>query len=80
MISKLFEECRWCNGIGKELDGHYPCPDCEGTGIKGGKFALEKFDEFIDKMTKLPVHSIKTIKSTDEDIRINITRNKYENS
>mgnify|MGYP002376299919 CR=1 FL=1 len=44
----MFENCKWCNGGGTE-DGHLPCPDCEGTGMKGGKYAVKKLDELIEK-------------------------------
>lgn len=46
---KMFETCQWCNGEGKE-DGHLLCPDCQGTGMKGGKYAEEKFDEYVEQM------------------------------
>lgn len=52
MDKSIFDKCKWCNGGGKELDGHYPCPDCEGTGMKGGKYAEQQFDEFIDQMER----------------------------
>ena len=45
----MFDNCKWCNGRGTEPDGYYPCPDCEGTGMKGGKYALAKLDELINK-------------------------------
>lgn len=52
MDETMFESCKWCNGGGKESDGHYPCPDCEGTGMKGGKYAEGKFDEYVEEMMK----------------------------
>lgn len=51
--SSIFNSCKWCNGGGREPDGHYPCPDCEGTGMKGGKYAEQHFDDYIEKMMKL---------------------------
>lgn len=48
---KMFESCQWCNGGGTE-DGHLPCPDCQGTGMIGGKYADEKFDEYVEQMMK----------------------------
>lgn len=48
----IFENCRWCNGGGVEIHGHYPCPDCEGTGMKGGKYAESKFDDYLEWMRK----------------------------
>ncbi|MFQ3543483.1 hypothetical protein Q7A53_05305 [Halobacillus rhizosphaerae] len=51
---KLFANCKWCNGSGTERahinDTGYPCPDCEGTGMQGGKFAEEMFDQMIEEL------------------------------
>lgn len=48
----LFENCKWCNGGGKEPDGHYPCPDCQGTGMRGGKYAEDHYHEFLDEQIR----------------------------
>lgn len=34
------QDCKWCNGSGVEFQ-HYPCPDCQGGGYKGGMDAVE---------------------------------------
>ena len=44
----LFEQCKWCNGSGN--DGTGVCPDCECTGLKGGKYAEKRFDDFVEQM------------------------------
>jgi hypothetical protein len=48
----IFEECKWCNGSGDDGGGYNACPDCESTGLKGGRYALEKMDEDIEKQYK----------------------------
>lgn len=48
----LFDECKWCNGSGDDGGGYNACPDCESTGLKGGRYALEKLDEEIEKQYK----------------------------
>jgi RecJ-like exonuclease len=45
----MFEECKWCNGTGDDGGGYNACPDCESTGLKGGRYALEKLDEEIER-------------------------------
>jgi hypothetical protein len=49
MMESLFEECKWCNGSGDDGGGYNACPDCESTGLKGGRYALEKLDEEIER-------------------------------
>lgn len=34
------KDCEWCNGSGVDFQ-HYPCPDCQGGGYKGGMDAVE---------------------------------------
>lgn len=48
-VEKQFEECKWCNGSGDDGGGYNACPDCESTGMKGGRSALELFDKMIEK-------------------------------
>lgn len=42
------DNCIHCNGAGKESDGHYACPDCEGTGYKHGKAAEQYVEHKLD--------------------------------
>ncbi|QST02723.1 hypothetical protein IMZ31_19430 (plasmid) [Pontibacillus sp. ALD_SL1] len=50
----LFQPCAWCSGSGTERahisDTGYDCPDCEGTGMAGGRHAEALFDQQIDNM------------------------------
>ncbi|WP_274853233.1 hypothetical protein [Bacillus methanolicus] len=48
-MDERFETCKWCNGSGDDSGGYGACPDCESTGLKGGRSALEAFDEMIEK-------------------------------
>lgn len=46
----MFNKCQWCNGSGN--DGSGVCPDCECTGYVGGRYAEERFDEYVELMMK----------------------------
>lgn len=48
-MEERFEECKWCNGSGDDGGGYNACPDCESTGLKGGRSALKAFDEIVEK-------------------------------
>ncbi len=48
----MFEKCKWCKGSGDDGGGYNACPDCENTGMKGGRYAVEKFDEYVNQMMK----------------------------
>lgn len=51
-LKKEIEECNWCNGTGDDGGGYNACPDCESTGLKGGRSALEILDKEIEKAWK----------------------------
>ena len=46
---EMFEECEWCNGTGDDGGGYNACPDCESTGMKGGRAAVEAFDQMVEE-------------------------------
>lgn len=41
---KRFQECEWCSGSGDDGGGYNACPDCESTGLKGGRYAAEDME------------------------------------
>lgn len=49
-IDDLLSECKWCKGTGNDGGGYNACPDCESTGLKGGRYALKLHDEQVEKM------------------------------
>ena len=55
---EAIESCKWCNGSGYDSHSESDCPDCEGTGLKGGNEALPLFDQYIDHLAR--VHENKT--------------------
>ena len=46
------ESCKWCNGSGYDSYSESDCPDCEGSGLKGGNKALSVFDEYIEHLAR----------------------------
>ena len=46
---EIFEECKWCGGSGDDGGGYNACPDCESTGLKGGRSAVEAMDRAIEE-------------------------------
>lgn len=43
-----FEECKWCKGSGDDGGGYNACPDCESTGLVGGRSAVESMEKAIE--------------------------------
>lgn len=52
MNEEMFQTCKWCNGSGDDGGGYNACPDCESTGLVGGRYAAEKFDEYVEQQMK----------------------------
>lgn len=46
---RKFEQCKWCDGSGNDSGGYNACPDCESTGLVGGRGAYEAMEQEIEK-------------------------------
>lgn len=49
MAENKFQKCKWCNGSGDDGGGYHACPDCESTGLVGGRVAMEEMDREIER-------------------------------
>lgn len=46
------ESCKWCNGSGYDSYSESDCPDCEGSGLKGGQSAYSLFEQYIEHLAE----------------------------